>query len=200
MENKGLRNDIIDGIAGLFALFGQAPVPVALAAYGDQLVELGPEVLEEIKLCIVEQVSGELTKMPGVKDFKMRMGIEVEPDKKDQAREAAAKILEAVGKFGYPNWQPARDFMGSLAAEVVKRQGGWVAICESITNQNKYMLQAQWRDLALALLEKPPGLRERAPQLEGVDVAEGQAGIKHPEVDVFQIAKGGAVGSKGSGS
>lgn len=84
----------------------------------------------------------------------------------DEAREAAARIISAVSQCGHSGGSGARSYIGEVGWEVVRRQGGWVSICESMSHQNKTHMQAQFRDLALSIihrsrsgtLELPPAL------------------------------------------
>lgn len=49
-----------------------------------------------------------------------------------QGREIAASIQEAVVRFGYPNGELARAFLGHAGWEVVKRFGGWAHLCQNL--------------------------------------------------------------------
>jgi hypothetical protein len=64
------------------------------------------------------------------------------------AIEAASKIVEAMSKFGWTNPEKAKEFMGAIAWEVVKREGGWAALCERTNNDDLPILRAQLRELA----------------------------------------------------
>jgi len=70
----------------------------------------------------------------------------------DKARDAASLIVAAVRRFGSVRQENlVEEYVGPLAWAVVKRQGGWLAVCESLTNQNIGLMQSQWRDLAKSL-------------------------------------------------
>lgn len=87
---------------------------------------------------------------------------------RNEAVEAAARIVEAVSKFGYSNPSEAKMFVGDLGWRVVERNGGWLYVCENLgVNLNVNSFQAQARDLAMATIErKNQGLDEQAPQLK----------------------------------
>lgn len=89
-------------------------------------------------------------------------------DNKSQAIEAASRIVEAVGTFGWPNQTAARDYIGELGWRVVERIGGWQYICENLgTELNLGTFTAQARDLANATLERVAAGRDgTAPQLQ----------------------------------
>ena len=72
----------------------------------------------------------------------------------DVAREAAAKALGAVSKFGWPNGRQAREFMGELAWGAVDKMGGWAMLCETLTAQNMTTMQAQLRDLIGSIIAR----------------------------------------------
>jgi hypothetical protein len=72
-------------------------------------------------------------------------------DDNSAARDAAGRILSAVSRFGWNNPERAKEYVGTLGWAVVERQGGWRNVCETLTFENSGQLQAQWRDLALAI-------------------------------------------------
>lgn len=77
-----------------------------------------------------------------------------EPDNDQLAKEAAARIPQAIVKFGYTNPSRAREFIGELGWRVVERFGGWQVVCEqhgvTISPDTFY---AQARDLARSTLD-----------------------------------------------
>lgn len=82
-----------------------------------------------------------------------------------QAKEAAARIIGAVRKFGWANPKEAKIFIGSLGWEVVELNGGWQKVAESMNNRDIPILSAQFRDLALSQFEKHKKNIHQAPQL-----------------------------------
>ncbi len=91
--------------------------------------------------------------------------------------DAAARIISAIKKYGWNNPEDARKYIGELGWEVVQRQGGWMAQCESTDPTG--VLQAQWTKLAEAILEsgiaaRPPGLPSGKEQRQ---VSDGMARI-----------------------
>lgn len=71
------------------------------------------------------------------------------------AKEAAARIPEAIKKFGYTDPESAKAFIGSLGWNVVNRFGGWAHVCQhhGTPEMNALTFQAQARDLARSHLE-----------------------------------------------
>lgn len=77
-----------------------------------------------------------------------------EPDKIDLAREASSRVLQSVGRFGWPNPTEAREFIGELGWRAVERMGGWRTICEGLgTKISQDSFYAQCRDLCKSTLE-----------------------------------------------
>ena len=93
--------------------------------------------------------------------------LDPKPDQKDDAAEAANLIWSAISKFGSPNSKQARDFMGSLAWEVVERMGGWTNLCQlSLSDRGTFVAQA--RELATAVHKKSSlGILHKRPMLGG---------------------------------
>lgn len=90
----------------------------------------------------------------------------------DLGREVAGRIIQAVSKFGHNNSTSACEFIGDLGWKVVQRNGGWAAICSELNENNKGIMQAQMRDLAISImrmsangtLDEPIGLPSGAMQ------------------------------------
>ena len=91
-----------------------------------------------------------------------------------QAREAAARLIQAVRKFGYTNPDGAQAFVGPLGWRVVERLGGWTYICENLgTRLAQDTFYAQARDLAMATVERASmGIDNEAPQINNAPLKE----------------------------
>lgn len=72
-----------------------------------------------------------------------------------RAREIASKISGAVVKFGQPNENMAREYIGETGWAIVSRRGGWSHIC-SIADSNQ--LYSQIRDLAFDIVRRPDSI------------------------------------------
>lgn len=70
------------------------------------------------------------------------------------ARTIAAMIISAVSRFGWPNQDRAKEFLGEVGWKVVELQGGWTKLCQTLDESNITTFQAQWRDLALSILRR----------------------------------------------
>ena len=60
----------------------------------------------------------------------------------DKAKEAAARIVSAVSRFGYPFSEDARKYIGEIGWRVVELQGGWSTLCQNMRNSMIPTLQA----------------------------------------------------------
>ena len=81
-------------------------------------------------------------------------------------RDAAASIRSAIAKFGPYRTCEALRWMGTLGEAVCASQGGFEEICKTATNENLPTLQAQWRELGIAILKKDRlGIMDQKPQL-----------------------------------
>jgi hypothetical protein len=88
------------------------------------------------------------------------------PGAEEEAKIVAGNILTAISRFGSYQSSKAREFLGEVGWEVVKRQGGWLAVCEMVDNKNQGMVQAQWRELALSVIKMSSvGRLQEAPSL-----------------------------------
>jgi hypothetical protein len=71
------------------------------------------------------------------------------------ANESANKIRMAITKYGWPDPNGAKEFMGDLAWRVVERTGGWRYICENHgLDLNPLTFHAQARDSIKSLIEQ----------------------------------------------
>jgi hypothetical protein len=68
------------------------------------------------------------------------------PDDDKEAREASARIIEATTKIGWPDSKRAKEYIGELGWEAVKRRGGWESICNEITAENQSIIIGQLRE------------------------------------------------------
>lgn len=124
----------------------------------DEVLVAYAEDLRDLPLPAVAHAIHEMKRDPKVRRCPIPADIRsrIQPGNTDEdlAKEAAARIVAAVARFGHPGWDRAREFIGEVGAEVVKLQGGWEETCRVLTYDNQGTLQAQWRDLALSQIRK----------------------------------------------
>lgn len=83
-----------------------------------------------------------------------------------KAVDAANRIIDAMAKFGHTNQDKAQEYMGTVAWEIVVREGGWLSLCARVTNDDLPILKAQWRELAKSVMTQArAGKLGEAPQL-----------------------------------
>jgi hypothetical protein len=91
-------------------------------------------------------------------------------DGSEDPRQLAEKCWSAISRFGYPNPDLAKKFVGPIGWKMIERQGGWVSFCASAGDENqKSFLIPQWTKsleqdaervrLQKVLGELPPGTR-----------------------------------------
>lgn len=132
-----------------------------IAMYVEDLIDLdATQLVEAIKRYRLDPKND---RFPLPVKLKAMIGQAVSPD--DAARDASSRIIAAVAKYGWNNPDRARDYVGELGWEIVKRQGGWMNLCESLTYDNQGMLQAQWRELAVSVQRSGTRTRDTGPSL-----------------------------------
>lgn len=149
----------------------------------DSAILLFVEDLEDLPLAEVMAALKRLRRDPKVSRLPLPAVIraQITPPENDidEAREASSRIMAAIARFGWPNSEQARMYIGELGWAVVQRQGGWVSVCQVLNDSNKASFHAQWRDLAESLrkramagnLDTAPGLPE--PKSKSVDQLGG---------------------------
>lgn len=79
------------------------------------------------------------------------------------AEELSAKIVGSVSKFGPYKSADARIYLGETAWNIIQLEGGWENVCQMLTYENMSTLQAQWRKLAVIMIQ-----REQTKELEKI--------------------------------
>lgn len=75
-------------------------------------------------------------------------------DPDSQAQEAAGRVIQAIGKYGWPHPTQARAYIGELGWRAVERFGGWLFLCENVGVEiNQTTIYAQIRDLTRATVK-----------------------------------------------
>lgn len=81
----------------------------------------------------------------------LRPYLEPELDSDTRGKLAAARVIEAVSKFGYTNPTEAKQYIGELGWNAVSRFGGWTYVCENLgVTIQITTFQAQARDLCVS--------------------------------------------------
>lgn len=93
-----------------------------------------------------------IKRWPTVEEIESAMGIlPMTPlSIEDIARDAVSRIWEAISDFGWNNPRAAKEYIGELGWKVVERHGGWARVTD-VEEDQRGILTAQWRDLAITL-------------------------------------------------
>lgn len=137
-------------IVATSAYYGQKLDPTVIAMYAEDLVDLPIEQVRDALLQIRRDPKITRFPLPAVIRDRIQPADTVEAD----ARDAASRIVAAISRFGWPNGERARGYVGELGWLVVERQGGWQNLCQAVETDDIGILQAQWRELAVSLIKR----------------------------------------------
>lgn len=142
----------LETLAAITGMQGAALQNV-LAFYAESLDDLP----EDRVVAAIEQVARKARRWPTVDDIREAAGDGAQ-DPAGVAREVADKIVEGIRRYGYmagPSRLPAlQEFLGELAWALVQKLGGWNMLCETVRDDQLPTLKAQWRESALALIDR----------------------------------------------
>lgn len=132
--------------------FYQTPISDrALSIYAEDLEDLDIErVIDALRHMRREPGRRSLPLPQDVRAFVCKAG---QDPIDDQACEMAARVVEAIGKFGYMRASSAREWLGEIGWQIVVAKGGWYYLCSS-TMAGETAFFAQCRDLARGALRK----------------------------------------------
>lgn len=144
MSNREILAKILMAFA---EYYGQTLTPNQVAMFVEDLSELTPEELRIA--CKAYRTDPKHTRMP----LPAQLVAIARPIQsvEDRSKEVAARIIGAVRTCGYTNPARAKDFIGEDGWRAVQMTGGWVSLCESITNDMIPTTQAQLRELIASM-------------------------------------------------
>ena len=173
-----LRTDIATIVMGLAEYYEKTLTDTQLAMYVEDLMDISPEDL--LRAVRLYRRDGKNDRFP----LPTKLRATLQPPDDQRARDAVALIMTAICRIGNYRTKDAQAFIGELGWEVVKLQGGWEVVC-SISEADKGMLQAQWRELAISLLNKHRlGISGEAPTLEFKQKKTGQLEALGPMLNI----------------
>lgn len=88
-----------------------------------------------------------------------------EADPEAEARAILDRIITAINKFGWPQGEAAKAYVGPIGWRIVENNGGWMKLCESNFIHNPGLL-AQARNRAEDLIKYGDSFRSDSPQIE----------------------------------
>lgn len=180
------RIDLAKAIRTAATIYGTEIAPERLSAVLDawEATGLPPSALTRCYRAIWKDFRQ--SRMPSIAEIiDFYFPDEKSVDKREIGAMIAAKIGDAVRKFGYPNGAEAKTFIGDDGWCAVQAFGGWQWVCE---NYGTYLLpthmaQAQIRDLVAASkkLDEINNAKSENAAIEGADVIR-QLGVKIKEL------------------
>lgn len=103
-------------------------------------------------------------RLPSVKE--VENAAHQRPADKNDRLEAVARICAAIRSHGRYNVEDARIFVGELGWAIVKRFGGWAAICDVESEKDLAVMRAQMIQLGESVQERASlGVLNEAPRL-----------------------------------
>ncbi len=140
-EEKQQLKELFVGTA---LYYGQEVHDQALELYVSDLEDLPfPEVAQGLKDLRREVKT---TRCPLPAAIRAKLNPEIDPEA--HAALIANEIVHAIGRVG-PYQTP---YLSDEAMEIVRLEGGWQRICETLTNENLGIFKAQWRGLAKSVI------------------------------------------------
>lgn len=117
-----------------------------IAMYAETLKHID---LQTIKFCVAEYCKDPKNSFFPVPPTKiLRYAEKPKEDAHDVGVVTAARVLQAVNKFGWANSESAMNFIGPIGQNAVRVFGGWTFICENLGNTiDLTTFQAQVREI-----------------------------------------------------
>lgn len=145
-----MKKQIIEILEHLAIYYRETLSPIQLAMYAEDLSCLTPEQLTKAVKTYRQNPANKFFPIPAAL-IAVINPVETEID---DGRDIASKVIGAVSKFGSYQAQNAKEYIGEIGWECVKRMGGWVTLCSELTEENKGIYNAQIRDLSMTLKKK----------------------------------------------
>lgn len=153
----------IKQLAGLWAMYAG----YYRTKLDDQVLRMYADDLADLDFAEVRNALDQYRKNPKNRVLPLpamiREIIEPQVDPDSAAREIASRIVGAISKCGWSNPTGAREYMGEIGWEIVRRFGGWQYICENHgLSLQPAAFMAQARDLAKSQLQFSPDAMAKA--------------------------------------
>ena len=159
------------GIAITASYFGRDLLPEAIQLMAEDLSDLPFEKISQAFLRYRRDPKNRAMPLPA----QIRAIVDPKPDPESEGREIIERVVIAITKFGYTQFQAAMEFIGPVGKRIADAHGGWTALCESNFIHNPAMI-AQARTRATDLIKYGDSFRseptthieapQEAPQLE----------------------------------
>ena len=136
-------------------------------------------------IAALSKMAIEARRFPTVAEILAEMGIKALSDR-DLSVQSAALISGAIRKFG--GWganEEVKAYIGPLAWKVVERNGGWQALCETVTLQNESYLVSQWKELSESLLRSDTAISDETKTFLSSETKKNHLRLVASDVEVF---------------
>ena len=159
----------------------------------DAVLPLYAEDLSDLPFDDVYRAIGEIRRDPRTTRFPLPAAIREKAlpgmNPESAALEAVSRVIRAVSRVGPYDLERARAMVGELGWEIVIREGGWENVCQVLTFDNETSLRAQWRNLALSVIDRARAGLTEAPSLPSPTRSTGQVGPR-PLSQILHAAQG----------
>lgn len=149
---------------GLAEVYGRTISTEMMKIYSLALEDLSIQELKNAVRLYVSNSTNAFFPTPG------QLRAMITPSDDQQAREASARIREALTQFGGDydyHIKRAREHIGELGWKVVEKMGGWSRMTRMSEADLGPVAQAQWRELASSILARHRmGIFDEAPSIE----------------------------------
>lgn len=168
------KQELKKHFVGMGMYFGHEIDDISLKLYAEDLDDLSlAEVLQALKDLRLDPKTKRCP-LPSI----IRERLKPRVTDENQAIDAVGRIVEAISKYGWNNSELAKEHIGELGWEVVKREGGWRSVCElSYDGMGVFKAQAKHQAMAIiaggraGILAIPPSIPEEG-QAGAIDLAK----------------------------
>ncbi len=111
----------------------------------------------EFKIYEKKEISEALDKLIRSQDYfptvrQIHASLNHRQDDDSLSQITAMNLIEAISKFGWPNWPEAKEYIGTIGIKIVDRYGGWPDFCGMLTLDNRSFIYKELKEMAKSLL------------------------------------------------
>lgn len=159
------REEFFQLFAALSSMCGAQMDHFTLKLYDQELSRMGYDrAAQAVRKIIVSRRGRD--PLPSIREIEDVANPEVSIESK--AVLESSKIMEAITRIGPYESAEAKKHMGDIAWKIVQLEGGWENLCEIVNRDNAAVYKAQWRKMAVALLESET-VKENTEQVMQLD-------------------------------
>jgi hypothetical protein len=116
--------------------------------------ELHKESLQELNKFISNHIKKK-DHFPSLREVLTYLDPTNNADNETLAKVTSMQIYNVICRIGYARWDDAKCVIGELGVKVVERYGGWVNLCEYITNDNQSFVVHHLSEITKSILAYP---------------------------------------------